>query len=156
MLAREVRRLREAAIEREVKDLLCDGKITPAQAGMARALLRGMGTKERRTSNIQHSTSNDEVNGMNGNEKPVFSKKTGFWPDAEEVDVPEVFREFLAAIPRGAAIELGERTRGTKEGSRQKAEGSNGRMEGHEELARENLEIAGLTHRRDAEDAENG
>jgi hypothetical protein len=135
-LAREVRRLREREVEREIKDLLCDGKITPAQAGMARVLLgfrvRGSGFSERkgRMSNIECRMSNDEVNDNTD--------------DGEcRMDVAEVFREFLAAMPRGAAVDFEERTRGVK-GLEHGLQASRGTPEDkHEELARENLELVG-------------
>ena len=129
MLAREVRRLREAAVEREMKDLLCEGKITPAQAGAARALLSG----------CEFRVSGSEL------------MRTQPGTRDSELETAVVFRAFLAAMPRGAAVDFSERTRGLRglrRAGTDRVQGSGGGVQerkdaGHEELARENLEIAG-------------
>ena len=134
----------EGMVEREIKDLLCDGKITPAQVGTARMLLSCSGS---RVSGF----------GLKAVEPETRNAK---------LETSVVFREFLAAMPRGAAVDFTERTRGLR-GLRRGGGAGAGTAEGgcvtrgaagagHEELARENLEIAGLTHRGDAEDGENG
>ena len=128
-MAREVRRLRERMVEREIHDLLCDGKITPAQVGMARILL---------SSSECGGAAREPIEGLR---RGMALSKAG-----ESPDPAEVFREFLAAMPRGAAVDFSERTKGLRpSGGEHGLQASRATPEEqHEALARENLELVGV------------